>query len=101
MAVLEDDWSPFLSLCSLIESLDQVLATPDDKYALDDSVLELYQTNRSKYLNKVLEHVTLGDVVLYNSAGKGIHGEDHSELLGSNCEMKDSQVSNENIENIS
>lgn len=82
MAVLEDDWSPFLSLTSLIESLDQVLEAPDVNYALDDGILELYQTNRSKYLNKVLDHVTLDDVVLCNIENKGTHGEDDSELLG-------------------
>lgn len=90
MGVLEDDWSAFISLNSLIESLDQILEVPDVNYALDDSTLELYQRNRSKYLNKVLDHVTLDDVILCRIENKGRRGEDHSEFEGSKIEMKDS-----------
>lgn len=35
MPILEDDWSPFLSLNSLIESLESIIETPDDLYSLD------------------------------------------------------------------
>lgn len=68
MSVLEDDWSPFLSLTSLIESLDKILEEPDELYALDAQMLDEYQNNRTLYLNKVLEHVSLADVVSCYSA---------------------------------
>jgi ubiquitin-protein ligase len=46
MPVLEDDWSPFLSLNSIIESLDQILEQPDKEYALNEETLNLYQYDR-------------------------------------------------------
>lgn len=46
MPVLEDDWSPFLSLNSIIESLDQILEQPDKEYALNEETLNLYQYDK-------------------------------------------------------
>lgn len=46
MPVLEDDWSPFLSLTSVIESLDRILEEPELEYALEEETLGLYQYDR-------------------------------------------------------
>ena len=64
MSVLEDDWSPYLTLNSLIESLDGILEEPDEAYSLDEAVLNLFQTGYEQYMSKVIEYVSLGDVVL-------------------------------------
>lgn len=47
MPVLEDDWSPFLTLMSVIESLDQILTHPEENYAVEEAVLEMYQLRGS------------------------------------------------------
>jgi ubiquitin-protein ligase len=46
MTILEDDWSPFLSLTSLMESLDKMLEEPDEDYAINTDVLADYRNNR-------------------------------------------------------
>jgi flagellum-specific peptidoglycan hydrolase FlgJ len=33
MPILKEDWSPFLTLSTIFESLDSILEEPDPKYA--------------------------------------------------------------------
>lgn len=35
MPVVEDDWSPFLTLGSLFESLDTILVEPEENYSVN------------------------------------------------------------------
>jgi ubiquitin-protein ligase len=46
MAILENDWSPFLSLTSLMESLDKILEQPDEDYAINADVLADFKYNQ-------------------------------------------------------
>jgi ubiquitin-protein ligase len=45
MAVLEEDWSPFLTLKGVVESLDRVLEVPEVGYAVDEDVLSTFQNS--------------------------------------------------------
>ena len=49
MPVLEDDWSPFLTIVAVIESLDRVLEMPEEDYAVEQNTLQMWMTERQTY----------------------------------------------------
>ena len=42
MPILREEWSPFLTLNSLIESLDAIMEQPNASSAVEQEILELY-----------------------------------------------------------
>lgn len=54
MGILEEDWSPFLSLTSVIETLDHILEEPEEMYPAASEVLHEFENDKDNYFKKVL-----------------------------------------------
>lgn len=54
MPILIEEWSPFLTITSLIESLDCLMEEPETKYPASPEMLDIYETNKDEYFKKVL-----------------------------------------------
>lgn len=59
MPILKDDWSPFLTLSMVFESLDCILEEPDPKYAATEILKTEYTNDPEKYASKVTQMVNL------------------------------------------
>jgi ubiquitin-protein ligase len=53
MAILEDDWSPYLTLAAVIDSLDSILEEPDKEYAATSELRHEYLNDPKKYATKI------------------------------------------------
>ena len=59
MPILKDDWSPFLTLSAVFESLDNILEEPDADYAANQTLKAEYRNEPERYATKVSQMVNL------------------------------------------
>ena len=60
MAILDDDWSPFLTLEAVFDCLNQLLEEPDVQYAATTLLKLEYMEEPEKYLKK-MENIIKGN----------------------------------------
>jgi ubiquitin-protein ligase len=59
MPILKDDWSPFLTLSAVFDSLDSILEEPEVDYAATEGLRSEYMNDPDKYAKKVSQMVNL------------------------------------------
>ena len=57
MAVLRDDWSPYLTLAAAFDSLDNLLEEPDIQYSANQEMLQEYLHEPEKYVKKIQQTI--------------------------------------------
>ena len=57
MPILHEEWSPFLTLNSLIESLDAIMEQPNASHVAEKSIFELYEESEQEYHAQVLNSI--------------------------------------------
>ena len=59
MPTLKDDWSPYITLSTVFENLDNILEEPDVDYAATEMLKSEYRNEPEKYAIKVNQMVNL------------------------------------------